>query len=82
MTEGEVSTIEIQRKEGENLGISVVGGCDTPLVRFICEREREGKSFLVLVNFEFVIVWHKVLFDLACKMNDCKQILSVVFSPK
>ncbi|CAG5115068.1 unnamed protein product [Candidula unifasciata] len=30
--EGEVSTIEIQRREGESLGISVVGGCDTPLV--------------------------------------------------
>ena len=32
MTEGEVSTIEVQRQEGESLGISVVGGCDTPLV--------------------------------------------------
>lgn len=32
ITEGEVSTIEVQRKPGENLGISVVGGCDTPLV--------------------------------------------------
>ncbi|KAH9519139.1 Ligand of Numb protein X 2 [Bulinus truncatus] len=32
VTEGEVSTIEVQRKEGENLGIGVVGGCDTPLV--------------------------------------------------
>ncbi|KAH9519138.1 E3 ubiquitin-protein ligase LNX [Bulinus truncatus] len=31
VTEGEVSTIEVQRKEGENLGIGVVGGCDTPL---------------------------------------------------
>uniref|UniRef100_A0A2C9KLS4 Uncharacterized protein n=1 Tax=Biomphalaria glabrata TaxID=6526 RepID=A0A2C9KLS4_BIOGL len=32
VTEGEVSTIEVQRKLGENLGIAVVGGCDTPLV--------------------------------------------------
>ncbi|CAG5128988.1 unnamed protein product, partial [Candidula unifasciata] len=32
VTDGEVSTIEIERKEGESLGISVVGGCDTPLV--------------------------------------------------
>ena len=32
MTDGEVSTIEVQRQEGESLGISVVGGCDTPLV--------------------------------------------------
>ncbi|XP_059172082.1 E3 ubiquitin-protein ligase LNX-like [Physella acuta] len=32
VTEGEVSTIEVQRKEGENLGVAVVGGCDTPLV--------------------------------------------------
>ncbi|XP_035826009.1 ligand of Numb protein X 2 [Aplysia californica] len=32
VTEGEVSTIEVQRRQSENLGISVVGGCDTPLV--------------------------------------------------
>ncbi|GFN74224.1 ligand of numb protein x 2 [Plakobranchus ocellatus] len=32
VTDGEVSTIEVQRQEGESLGISVVGGCDTPLV--------------------------------------------------
>ncbi|KAK0055089.1 E3 ubiquitin-protein ligase LNX-like isoform X1 [Biomphalaria pfeifferi] len=32
VTDGEVSTIEVQRKLGENLGIAVVGGCDTPLV--------------------------------------------------
>ena len=30
--EGEVSTIEIQRSQAD-LGISIVGGCDTPLVR-------------------------------------------------
>lgn len=30
--DGEVSTIEIQRSQAD-LGISIVGGCDTPLVR-------------------------------------------------
>lgn len=32
VSEGEVSTIEIQRREDDQLGISIVGGCDTPLV--------------------------------------------------
>uniref|UniRef100_A0A0B7A5U4 RING-type E3 ubiquitin transferase n=1 Tax=Arion vulgaris TaxID=1028688 RepID=A0A0B7A5U4_9EUPU len=32
VAEGEVSTIEVQRRESEGLGVSVVGGCDTPLV--------------------------------------------------
>lgn len=32
VTDGEVSTIEIQRGEDDQLGISIVGGCDTPLV--------------------------------------------------
>lgn len=34
MVSGEVSTIEIQRDQAD-LGISVVGGCDTPLVSFV-----------------------------------------------
>ena len=32
VSEGEVSTIEIQRGEDDQLNISVVGGADTPLV--------------------------------------------------
>ncbi|XP_025084827.1 ligand of Numb protein X 2-like isoform X2 [Pomacea canaliculata] len=32
VSEGEVSTIEIQRREDDQLGISIVGGCDTPLI--------------------------------------------------
>lgn len=35
--EGEVSTIEVQRQEEESLGISVVGGCDTPLVCIVIQ---------------------------------------------
>ena len=32
VSEGEVSTIEIQRGEDDQLNISIVGGADTPLV--------------------------------------------------
>ncbi|CAC5403710.1 LNX1_2 [Mytilus coruscus] len=34
--EGEVSTIEIQRSQAD-LGISIVGGCDTPLVCIVIQ---------------------------------------------
>ena len=37
MLPGEVSTIEIPRSQPD-LGISIVGGCDTPLVRCYCSQ--------------------------------------------
>ena len=55
MSEGEVSTIEIQRGEDDQLNISIVGGADTPLVSSVFSCLHSGFFFsvsLLLINIE------------------------------
>ena len=72
VSEGEVSTIEIQRGEDDQLNISIVGGADTPLVSPVFSCLHSGFFFslslsLLLINSRSLKFFLMKLKTVLCK---------------